>query len=66
MAALVTAHKEEMRKERDRVELMLREQIRHEVKGEVTSELEKEYQAEVAKMLEAHGQEIERIKQKYQ
>lgn len=63
---MVNSHKEEMRKERDRVELMLREQLRNEIRGEVTSELEKEYQKELSKMLEAHAQEIERVNQKHQ
>ena len=66
MAGMVASHKEEMRKERDRVELLVREQIRHEVKVELTEEMEKEYQGEIAKMVEAHNQEVERVKQKYQ
>ena len=63
---MVASHKEEMRKERDRVELLVREQIRHEVKVELTEEMEKEYQGEIAKIVEAHNQEVERVKQKYQ
>ena len=65
MAGMVASHKEEMRKERDRVELLVREQLRHEVKVELTCEMEKEYQTEISKMVEAHNQEVERVKQKY-
>ena len=51
---MVASHKEEVRKERDRVEVLVREQIRQEVKVEVTGEMEKEYKSEIAKMVEAH------------
>jgi hypothetical protein len=63
---MVASHKEEMRKERERVEMLVREQLRHEVRVEVTSEMEKEYQTEILKMVEAHSQEVERVKVKYQ
>jgi hypothetical protein len=52
---MVASHKEEMRKERERVEMLVREQLRHEVRVEVTSEMEKEYQTEILKMVEAHS-----------
>ena len=54
MQGMVASHKEEVRKERDRVEVLVREQIRQEVKVEVTGEMEKEYKSEIAKMVEAH------------
>jgi hypothetical protein len=63
---MVASHKEEMRKERERVEMLVREQLRHEVRVELTSEMEKEYQTEILKMVEAHSQEVERVKVKYQ
>jgi hypothetical protein len=62
---MVASHKEEMRKERERVEILVREQLRHEVRVEVTSEMEKEYQTEILKMVEAHSQEVERVRVKY-
>jgi hypothetical protein len=52
---MVASHKEEMRKERERVEMLVREQLRHEVRVELTSEMEKEYQTEILKMVEAHS-----------
>ncbi len=51
---MLASHKEEVRKERDRVEVLVREQIRQEVKVEVTGEMEREYKSEIAKMVEAH------------
>jgi hypothetical protein len=62
---MVASHKEEMRKERERVEMLVREQLRHEVRVELTSEMEKEYQTEILKMVEAHSQEVERVRVKY-
>jgi hypothetical protein len=62
---MVVSHKEEMRKERERMEMLVREQLRHEVRVEVTSEMEKEYQTEILKMVEAHSQEVERVRVKY-
>jgi hypothetical protein len=62
---MVVSHKEEMRKERERVEMLVREQLRHEVRVELTSEMEKEYQTEILKMVEAHSQEVERVRVKY-
>jgi hypothetical protein len=62
---MVASHKEEMRKERERVEMLVREQLRHEVRVELTSEMEKEYQTEILKMVEAHSQEVDRVRVKY-
>jgi hypothetical protein len=62
IAGMVVSHKEEVRKERDRVEVLVREQLRQEVKVELTGEMEREYRGEIAKMVEAHSQEVERVK----
>jgi hypothetical protein len=42
---MVSAHKEELRRERERVEVLLREQISSEIRTEISEKMESEYKA---------------------
>jgi hypothetical protein len=64
IARIKTVHREELKREKEKVEMRVKEEVRGEVRREVEGEVEMEYRIRVEKIREESVKDIDRIKEK--
>jgi len=59
------SHKEEIKKEKDRLEGRLRDQIETDLKFKLNEELELEFKDQLSQIKDKYQSEVEKVKQRY-